>query len=318
MRRLLEPRCRASTARRLIPERRKRPRLEGLSAFRRRRLGVGVRDSRPMRVAVVGHVEWIEFARVERLPEAGEIVHALESWEEPGGGGAVAAVQLARLAGECLFLTALGDDSLGHRAKRELEELGLRVEAFWHPGPQRRAFVHLDANAERTITVIGERLGPRGADRCRGPSSGTRLRGPWRPASGGRRCRLSDGRRRGRGPSPRRTSSWTRSFRALRTRGSATARRDLTDPPPHRSHGWRRGGSLETADGRSSRWEGVPLPGPAVDAYGAGDSFAAGLTYGLGEGRSPEEALALGARCGAACVTGRGPYQGQLRSAGGD
>jgi ribokinase len=31
-----------------------------------------------MRVAVVGHVEWIEFAQVERVPEPGEIVHALE------------------------------------------------------------------------------------------------------------------------------------------------------------------------------------------------------------------------------------------------
>ena len=117
-----------------------------------------------MRVAVVGHVEWIDFARVERLPAPGEIVHARESWEDPGGGGAVAAVQLARLAGECLFLTALGDDPVGHRAKRELEELGLRVEAAWRSEPQRRGFVHLDANAERTITVMGERLGPRGDD----------------------------------------------------------------------------------------------------------------------------------------------------------
>ncbi len=70
-----------------------------------------------MRVAVVGHVEWIEFARVERVPRPGEIVHASATWEEPGGGGAVAAVQLAKLAGEATFFTALGDDELvlGHR-----------------------------------------------------------------------------------------------------------------------------------------------------------------------------------------------------------
>ena len=42
-----------------------------------------------------------------------------------------------------------------------------------------------------------------------------------------------------------------------------------------------------------------------MDAYGAGDSFAAGLTYGLAEGRSAEEAVALGARCGAlVCSSG--------------
>ena len=85
----------------------------------------------------------------------------LDAWEEAAGGGAVAAVQLARLAGECLFLTALGDDDRGHHAKRQLEGIGVRVEATWRAEPQRRAFVHVDANAERTITVIGDRMGPR-------------------------------------------------------------------------------------------------------------------------------------------------------------
>ena len=48
------------------------------------------------------------------------------------------------------------------------------------------------------------------------------------------------------------------------------------------------------------------------DAYGCGDSFAAGLTYGLGAGMAVEEALEVAARCGAACLSGRGPYAGQL------
>src|SRR5919198_5746783 len=69
------------------------------------------RYNTPMpRVAVVGHVEWIEFARVERLPKPGEIIHAQEWWEDVGGGGSVAAVQLAKLAGGADFFTALGDD----------------------------------------------------------------------------------------------------------------------------------------------------------------------------------------------------------------
>ena len=65
------------------------------------------------------------------MPRPGEIVHAVETWEAPAGGGAVAAVQLARHADECLFLTALGDDELGRRAERELGELGVRVRAAW-------------------------------------------------------------------------------------------------------------------------------------------------------------------------------------------
>ena len=64
----------------------------------------------PLRVAVVGHVEWVEFARVPELPTAGSIVHATEVWSEPAGGGAVVARQIARLVGRCEFFTALGAD----------------------------------------------------------------------------------------------------------------------------------------------------------------------------------------------------------------
>ena len=70
----------------------------GGGAFSPRDSGVGVRLA-TMHVGVVGHVEWIEFARVPEVPGPGAIVHASEVWEEPGGGGAVAAVQLAKLAG---------------------------------------------------------------------------------------------------------------------------------------------------------------------------------------------------------------------------
>jgi ribokinase len=75
-----------------------------------------------------------------------------------------------------------------------------------------------------------------------------------------------------------------------------------------------RGGAYTTADGRSGRWAAVDPPGPIADAYGCGDAFAAGLTYGLGAGLPLEEALRLGARCGAHCLAGRGPYAGQLET----
>jgi ribokinase len=275
----------------------------------------------PIRVAVVGHVEWIEFARVEHMPAAGEIVHALETWEEPAGGGAVAAVQLARLAGDCLFVTALGDDALGRRAKEELEALGVRVAPAWRSKPQRRGFVHLDAKGERTITVIGERMGPHRDDPL-----------PW-----GELADL-DGVYLTAGDSPA-----VRAARAARTLvASVRAKAALADagveldvlvasvtdegerftpgeiePQPRlvvRTEG-ASGGSLLAADGRSSRWDVSPLPAPLVDAYGAGDSFTAGVTFGFAQGRSAAEAVELGARCGAACLTGRGPYERQLRLA---
>jgi ribokinase len=275
-----------------------------------------------MRVAVVGHVEWIEFARVERVPAPGQIVDALESWEEPAGGGAVAAVQLARLAGECLFLTVLGDDALGHRAKRELEALGVRVEAAWRPEPQRRAFVYLDAEGERTITVMGERLGPRATD----PLS-------WAELDDVDAVYFTAGDP-GAVRAARAAHKLVATVRALDVLAEAHVQLDALvssaddegelytpgdiDPPPllvvrTAAAG---GGSFVAADGHRGEWAAAPLPGPPVDAYGAGDCFAGGLTYGLAEGRPVQQALALAARCGAACVTGRGPYEGQLRVAG--
>jgi ribokinase len=274
-----------------------------------------------MRVAVVGHVEWAEFARVEHVPEPGEIVHTLESWQEPAGGGAVAAVQLARLAGECLFLTALGDDDLGHRAKRELEALGVRVEAAWRSEPQRRAFVHTDDDAERTITVLGQRPGPRRDD----PLPWAELQrvdalyltaGDAGAVRAARAARKLVATVRAIGPLAEAGVQLDSLVASASDRGERYAPGDL-DPPPLLvvRTGGADGGSFEAADGSTGSWAAAELPGPPVDAYGAGDSFAAGLTYGLGEGCAPHDALALAARCGAACLTGRGPYSGQLRAA---
>ena len=85
--------------------------------------------------------------------------------------------------------------------------------------------------------------------------------------------------------------------------------------PPPRVVVWtdgRSGGRYRTADGIEGTYPAAPIPGPVVDAYGCGDSFAAGLVFGLGSGLGVEESLALAATCGAACLTGRGPYAGQL------
>ena len=75
------------------------------------------------------------------------------------------------------------------------------------------------------------------------------------------------------------------------------------------------GGTWESKDRRHGAWEATPIPGPVRDSYGCGDSFAAGLTYGLGAGLDVDAALRIGARCGAACLTGHGPYAGQLTAA---
>jgi ribokinase len=76
-----------------------------------------------------------------------------------------------------------------------------------------------------------------------------------------------------------------------------------------------RGGAYRTRGGERGRWAPAPLPAERADSYGCGDTFAAGLTYGLGAGLSAAAALAIAARCGAACLTGRGPYERALSAA---
>jgi ribokinase len=272
-----------------------------------------------VRVAVVGHVEWIEFGTVDHVPASGEIAHASTSWEEPGGGGAVAAVQLSRLAGACAFFTAVGDDGIGDRMVRSLERLGVTVyAAVRRDTPTRRAVTLIDHGGERTITTLGERLEPAGADVL-----------PWQHLQGADAVYVTaadpDAFR-----AARRARVLVLTSRAIAQALAAGIEPDAlvgsaADPAEQvdadalpwspmlvvRTEG-ARGGVFDTADG-SARYPAEPLPSAPVDTYGAGDSFAAGLTFGLGSGLPLTEAIELAARCGAAVVAGRGPFEGQLR-----
>jgi ribokinase len=267
-----------------------------------------------VKLAVVGHVEWVEFARVERVPRAGEIVHARETWEEAAGGGAVAAVQLANLGGSALLFTALAADELGRRSREQLAAQGVAIQAGPAGGRHRRALTLVDDEGERTITVLGEKLRPRGRDDL-----------PWeelRDADGvyfvsGDADALRKARH------ARVLVATARELPTLREAGVELDALVGSGGDAGESYD----GDLEprprlvvTTSGALGGWmqPGGPYtaalpPGPIADAYGCGDCFAAGLTFGLARGDSPAEATALGARCGAHVLTGHGAYAGQLR-----
>jgi ribokinase len=273
------------------------------------------------RVAVVGHVEWVEFARVPHVPKPGEIVHAGEWWQEAGGGGAVSAVQLAKLAGGAEFFTALGDDDLGRRARERLEELGVTVYAAWRDEPQRRGIVHLDTDGERTITILGDRIVPHGDDDL-----------PWERLdevdavyfTGGDVGALQHARR------ARKLVATPRAFDTLRAAnvnldalvrsahdpGEQQAEEELEPAPDYVvSTAGKEGGKWVGEDHTTGTWKAAELPGPKGDAYGAGDSFAAGLTYALGADMSIDDAVALASRAGAHKLAGRAVYDNQLTAA---
>ena len=271
-----------------------------------------------MRTAVVGHVEWVEFARVPRVPRAGEIVHGEATWEGPGGGGAGAAVQLEKLSGDTLLFTALGDDDVGRRAERALKELGVDTHVSWRGERTRRGFTHVDATGERTITVLGERLGARGADQL-----------PWSKLEGSAGTYFTagdeDALRRAR--SSRVLVATSRVLDVITASqvqldalvGSALDPDEAyepgtLDPAPHlvvMTEG-SVGGRYWTASGHEGTFAAPELEGPVLDRYGAGDSFAGGLTYALATGASDADAVSFAARCGTAALRGRGPFEGQL------
>jgi ribokinase len=266
-------------------------------------------------VGVVGHVERIEYAVVGALPRQGEIAHASEAFVHAAGGGAVAAVQMARLAGASVLLTALGPDEIGDASVRELRSLGVEVHAARRDGTRtRRGWTYLDAQHERTITLLDPRLVPHGSDelawdRC------AELDGIY--LTGGDAAAV----RAARGASvlvatPRASGALGEAgveidvlVASARDRGEALDPAAL-EPRPRlvvRTEG-AEGGSWESRDGGAGRFDAAAPPGPPVDAYGCGDSFAAGLTCGLAAGLELDGALALAARCGASALTGRGPY----------
>jgi ribokinase len=273
--------------------------------------------ARHAHVATVGHVESIEFLHVPHLPTAGEVMRSTGWWGEIGGGGAVAAVTLAELAGGAPFLTALGRDTLGGYARARLARLGVDLRVAERSEPTRRAITLVDGGGERTIITIGARLQPQGHDPL-----------PWAEMVGMDAVYFTAG-----DAAALRAARGARVLVASPRAGDALAAKveidalvlsgdDEVECRLAEEHaGVARlvvttagadGGSYRARDGTQGSWSAAPAPGPIVDTYGCGDSFSAGLTFALGAGDRLEDALAFAARCGAARLSGRGPYAGEL------
>ena len=262
-----------------------------------------------MKVAVVGHVEWIEFLRVESVPRAGEIVGTQETWQEPAGGGGVAAVELARLAGEAALYCLLGADELGAQARVKLEAAGVRVHSPPTDESQRRGFCYVDEIGERTITVIGEKPRPKGGEGTLPWEELAKADGVFFTAGDAEAVRQA-----------RRARVLVATARELPTLQAAGVELDALvasgdddaerfqagdlEPPPKLVVST--AGSLGGWAQPGGPYKAAAPPGPYEDAYGAGDCFAAGLTFALAKGMDVPEALIFASERGALALTRRG------------
>lgn len=269
-----------------------------------------------LQLAAVGHVEMVSFVEVERLPAAGEVISARHAHDQAAGGGAVVAVQLAKLSGRPLpFFTALGRDPLGQLAAEQLTALGLELHVAWCDAPTRRAITFIDGAGERTITVIGERLRPTAAD----PLPWEQLEscdGVFATATDAAGLALARGAKV-LAATPR---LGLPVLRAAAVQLDALIGSALDPAEAVAPHSLDQLPRLRIATRGASGGEfepgGIflapPRQSPPIDTYGAGDSFAAGVTAALAAGWSVAEAISLGCHCGNACLNGRGPYPGQI------
>lgn len=264
-----------------------------------------------MHAVVVGHVEWVTFLRIDRALSPGAIAQASELWEEPAGGGGVAAVELARLAGASVLVTALGDDATGQRVAPLLEERGVRVRAAVRSEAHRRAVTLLDPDGERTIVVIGAAQSPRADDGldlgepdvvyfCKGDAALLRE---------ARRARVLVATAR---VLPVLQAAGVRLDALVHSASDPSERYapgDL-DPEPALvvSTEGAAGGAYRTADNRTGRWSAAALPSPLADTYGAGDSFAAALAFALASGHPIDNALGFAAARSAAALCRAGAH----------
>jgi ribokinase len=264
------------------------------------------------RVAVIGHVEWVQHARLHEPLEPGAIVQLYDTFEEPGGGGGVAARALPALGAETRFFTALGNDAAAAASERIVREDGCELRIARRAKPQNRVTTVADPSGERTILIHGVNDHPTLDD----PLQWDELAGFDGVFYTGDDPRTVIAARRA--PilvvTARRLSSVVASgvqvdVLAGSSRDSGE-RYDPADLPVRpRLCVWTagaEGGHYLADDGSEGRWEAVPPPGPVVDTYGAGDAFMAALTLELARGRDRDGALAGAARAAASQLTRRG------------
>jgi ribokinase len=216
------------------------------------------------------------------------------------------------------FFTALGCDATGEQAARELTAMGLELHVAWRQAPTRQAITFIDGDGERTITVIGERLAAHGSDdlpwQVLSDCDGVFVTAADAAALKQARCaKVLTATPRARLGVLQEAGVQLDALIGSALDPAETYRDGDLNPPPTlvlRTEG-ARGGQVSPG----GRFLAPQRKRPVADTYGAGDSFAAGVTAALAAQWPLAAAISLGCHCGAACLDGKGPYRGQLRLA---
>ena len=266
-----------------------------------------------LKLAVIGHVEWVTFLKVDQLPLAGQISHAKDSFEEAAGGAAVAAVQMARLInGPVDLITSLGKDTYGERCYERLSKLGLNLKVAWREKPTRKGISLISKDGERAITVIGDRLQPIASDNL-----------PWNEMKNYDGIFITATDKEG-----IRLASKAKFVAATPRTGKTTLRDSkvkinaligsgldpgeeinyeelIPKPDIYIATKGKAGGIVYP---KHYKYNSIKPSSKEIDSYGCGDCFAGAVTTALSAKLNLDQAIKIGAYCGAECSTHYGPY----------
>ena len=266
-----------------------------------------------LKLAVIGHVEWVTFLKLDQLPVAGQISHAKDCFEEAAGGAAVAAVQMARLInGPVDLITSLGKDNYGEKCYERLTKLGLNLKVAWRDKPTRKGFSMISRDGERAITVVGERLQPLASDDL--PWSDMKnYDGIFVTATDKEGIRLA--RKANFLSATPRTGEHTLKISKVKLNaliGSALdpgekINYEKLEPKPdiYIATQGKSGGSIFPMN---LEYKSLRPSSKEIDTYGCGDCFAGAVTTALSAKLNLDQAIKIAAYCGAECTTHYGPY----------
>lgn len=269
---------------------------------------------------------------LERFPQAGETVNGAQLLETPGGKGSNQAIGVARLGASTRFITAIADDSVGQLGRNLWEEEGIDASSVISlPGSSMVGAVMTDKDAENRIIIADgvlvdltreDMLGVDGAF----VGSDVVLVSTEISSEAAVEA-LRRGREHGAytilNPAPVPELSlveWSdidlitpNETEALTLLEKDVTTEGVDDPEALVSELSRRfhcsvvmtvgskGAYAKTVDGDVHHVPSLPVT-QLVDTTGAGDSFNAGLAYGIHEGLSLVEAAQLGGICGGITV----------------
>ena len=266
-----------------------------------------------LKLAVIGHIEWVTFLKVDQLPLAGQISHAKNCFEEPAGGAAVAAVQMARLInGPVDLITSLGKDTYGEKCYERLSNLGLNLKVAWREKPTRKGISLISNDGERAITVIGDRLQPIASDDL-----------PWSDMKNYDGIFVTATDKEGikfarkakfLAVTPR-TGKNTLKISNVKINALIGSGLDpgekinyeelVPKPDIYIATEGKSGGTIYP---KKHKYNSIKPSSKEIDSYGCGDCFAGAVTAAMSAKMDLDEAIKIGAYCGAECSTHYGPY----------